>query len=753
MNTIAREKSDTNANHSARVSTPSHRANYQAPVSSERLALLRQRRSSRRARRENQVTQHNNLVTKKALSALGTPDGGFDFFAGGVFAVLGYDLPESQTFELYDEALARHTLGYTHRAKDAEKDAATAREADRRRKQRERLNRWQERADNPLLFEHDNSFNKDTGKRNSTYRFFFPELVQDILKAAPVGSSSKQIDAAVARHCSTYLERFTGEARKLKTKQTQSAASNIKRAGTVLGLAISQARAEAIQKAEREHREQTAEHDAETAIFDLLETDFLAKLSPSENALFYKWASTKYLETQGFADLPTGQLSRTPGGNPAYTPLENRIGQEERDALSESAHKPKLALVSSVVESSPSSEISPPKVSVPDAGADYGQTDVLLPMVAEFIASNPAYRADAWRDAAPTDKQRDLLYRAGVYADVRTRGEASDRIAELMESGALCDWLSLAELENFDSKAGGRNKKERRFCCPLCGTDKKLDAEHRSLSANTKTGEYHCHRCKTGGILREFTDAANAPARSFPVLPKAKPEPIADEAGKANRWRKFVADAATVSPDKPSKGAEYLASRGIPADVASVAGVRFGMWWKRNDDANKPEPFAAVVFPLFDQSGELVAAQARSITGDTKRTKGDKSQGVFLATPGALEADRLAICEAPIDALALAACGLEAIALCGTSWPEWLLERISGAQVLVAFDADKPGDEAADKLAETLTGLAFARRLRPAGGKDWNEVLQRHGKATIEAQIDFVTGNAEPGAFDEMEGI
>ena len=62
--------------------------------------------------------------------------------------------------------------------------------------------------------------------------------------------------------------------------------------------------------------------------------------------------------------------------------------------------------------------------------------------------------------------------------------------------------LTLQELEAFDPTAPDRGR-ERRFCCPLCGTGKRIDAAHRSLSLNTDTGAWHCHRCQAGGVLRE----------------------------------------------------------------------------------------------------------------------------------------------------------------------------------------------------------------------------------------------------------
>lgn len=720
----------TIADKSAKVTLSPNRSDYRAPIPPERLALLHRRKSKRRTRQEEAVAQYYVRVLNKVLSAFDAPDCAFDFLAA-LLALTGFNVDRFEEIEVFDLALAAHHQGFTHKVSKATKAERNETRANRYRKQRRRIKDWQAIKDNPLFFEHDGSFNKETRKRNSLYKIHIAELIRAIVAAAPVGSADALLDAMVAQHCGEYLACYTGTDKTDYDRLERKPESNTHQAATALNRAVAKRHADAKGEACGQGRPETAEAEAEAAAKTLLAKDFLDRLDTQTRAILQELLTANPLQIQTVVPdttYPAVMWSKT--SEIVDIPLEGKVaffGERERE------RKTPTALLT--------------------AEARVCDGESACPTIDEFMASNPAYHADstpdAWREAAPTDKQRDVLARAGVYADVRTRGEASDRIAELVESGALCDWLSLAELERFDPKARGFNKTQRRFCCPLCGTDKQIDADHRSLSANTKTGEYHCHRCKTGGILREFTESKVIPARSFPALPTAKPEPTAYETENANRWRKWVEQAMPIQTSKPSNGAEYLASRGIPADVASVAGVRFGAWWKRNDEANKPESFAAVIFPIQDQSGELVAAQARAIVGSDKRTRGDKSQGVFLATPGALDAERLAICEAPIDALALAACGLDAIALCGTTWPEWLLDTLAGRGVFLAHDADAPGDQAANDLAEALAGQSFVKRLRPRGGKDWGEVLQEHGKAAIEAQIDFALGCAEPGSVDE----
>jgi hypothetical protein len=65
--------------------------------------------------------------------------------------------------------------------------------------------------------------------------------------------------------------------------------------------------------------------------------------------------------------------------------------------------------------------------------------------------------------------------------------------------------LSLKQLDDYDPRAPYWHARERRFACPTdeC-SDKRVDAAHRSLSANMDTGAWYCHRCGQGGVLSEY---------------------------------------------------------------------------------------------------------------------------------------------------------------------------------------------------------------------------------------------------------
>jgi hypothetical protein len=313
--------------------------------------------------------------------------------------------------------------------------------------------------------------------------------------------------------------------------------------------------------------------------------------------------------------------------------------------------------------------------------------------------------------------------------------------------------LTLATLEAFDPYAPPGSS-ERRFCCPLpaCG-DKRIDATHRSLTVNMTTGLWTCHRCHAAGCLLEFVTnrpvgrrvrGVAAARRAFALRPEPCPAPPS-----ASTWQ---VQWKTTLPLAASRAADYLAGRGLPVDLASAAGVRWAPDW-----CGRP----AVVFPMRDQQGTIIAANGRYIDGrsDPKtRTLGPRSLGVFTVLPDALQADPLVLVEGPADCLALAAVGVPAIALVATAAPHWLVIRAALRRVLIALDADdrqKPAvAQALAKLHAALAALgARCKRLRPAGDDDWAADLKRLGPERFAAVLAPLLPEFIPSAaLSALEG-
>jgi hypothetical protein len=179
----------------------------------------------------------------------------------------------------------------------------------------------------------------------------------------------------------------------------------------------------------------------------------------------------------------------------------------------------------------------------------------------------------------------------------------------------------------------------------------------------------------------------------------------------------------------------YLESRGIPLEVAKECRVKYHPSWpfKCGDDTHR---LPAVVFPFFNNKGELVAAQGRVLQpweGKNQGNRGSFCVGVF-GTPGAVACDPIAITEAPIDALSLYVAGCPTIATGGTgNFPDWLEVELAKSPkpgysrtVFIATDSDGPGEDSAGKIQQRLSYVRPVR-LKPVGVKDWNDVLTSSG--------------------------
>jgi hypothetical protein len=237
-----------------------------------------------------------------------------------------------------------------------------------------------------------------------------------------------------------------------------------------------------------------------------------------------------------------------------------------------------------------------------------------------------------------------------------------------------------------------------------------------------ETGAWNCKRCNATGKLTDNwrerpklkpLDLARHKRRQLSTLPDetphAAPEPATD-------WREQLHGAREIDG---TKAETYLRGRGVCIEAARAAGALFA-----------PNFYGkcAATFPICDRHGAQTGASGRYMsTHATPKTRiaGTKRDGIF-ATAGALAAQAIIVTEAPIDALSLATAGYPAIALCGTSGPAWMHLACGLRRVLLAFDADEAGDNAAAALMAFLAPYgARCERLRPDGAKDWNEALQR----------------------------
>jgi hypothetical protein len=343
-------------------------------------------------------------------------------------------------------------------------------------------------------------------------------------------------------------------------------------------------------------------------------------------------------------------------------------------------------------------ELKPQLLSM--AGLDYPE------MVTDSAAVTDAARVDD----DPIIPEVDLLPRRTEPIGVS--------ISEFIETEYLPERQAFQQARPSFDKNSRLIRHTSRNLCPICEGQNCVTAEDGGMTICRRQAAGAHKEVKNGAGWIHLPDGTRAPYIPPPVKPRAVSVPP-DQI------------YAAAAPLMSSAGAKYLNSRGVPTDAAITAGVRYHNHWPIG---------RSVVFALRDQDNKIVALQSRAISnaGDLRQyNDGRTGLGVFCAPTNALEFDRVAICEAPIDALVLWAAGLPAIATCGDkNLPEWITSTaLVGKDVLPSQDADLAGDEAAGRVGERLQGRASVLRFRPTGGKDWAEIAEREGLDAVRAQV------------------
>jgi hypothetical protein len=156
---------------------------------------------------------------------------------------------------------------------------------------------------------------------------------------------------------------------------------------------------------------------------------------------------------------------------------------------------------------------------------------------------------------------------------------------------------------------------------------------------------------------------------------------------------------------------------------------------------------AAVVFRYRDQQGRTLYDKYRALESKRfwRRPSGTASALYGLWRIEKADPERMLVVEGELDAHALWAVGLDAVSVpdgCGTRLTADLLAPLAVfRQIVIATDADGPGDELAARLASPLMPERCMRvRFQPHdGGKDANDAL-RAGWTRADFEREIVAG-------------
>lgn len=275
--------------------------------------------------------------------------------------------------------------------------------------------------------------------------------------------------------------------------------------------------------------------------------------------------------------------------------------------------------------------------------------------------------------------------------------------------------------------------------CPYCGGGEHRDRD--TFSVNLESGAFCCFRagCGRKGHFVEL-------ARDFGY-------PLAfDEDRPPKQYRRF--------PQRPVEvrdpAVEYLAGRGISRKVTE----RYHITCRTDNPA-------ILVFPFYDQQGELVAIKYRNTRyqpGQGNKEWSEKDgKPILFGMDQCTGSGRLVLTEGQIDSLSLAEAGIEnAVSVpngkYGFTWLDHCWDWLEQYQELVVFGDWEKGSmtllpELQKKSPIRVKAVQQADYL---GEKDANDILRRYGPQALrtaverarEVPIPFVKELADVKAVD-----
>ncbi len=305
-----------------------------------------------------------------------------------------------------------------------------------------------------------------------------------------------------------------------------------------------------------------------------------------------------------------------------------------------------------------------------------------------------------------------------------------------------------------------------------------------SLSVDQSKGLFHCFGCGAGGDVFDFVMKKQGVEfkEALAILKGGdlSPKPAAPVKSKEAQPSKTVTDkrdspAINESPLGDFEDAadyyhrqlshpeavSYLKKRGIyapellgrlkvgycPGDLKDkLSESRFqelketGLFNEKNLETFRD----CIVFPLYSSDGKIQRFYGRKIN-ERSRVKHlylkGPHRGLFNHQAFKVYPDRMILAESVIDAFSLMILGLENVScIYGTngvtSHLMEALEENRTKEVILAFDSDNPGQEAAEGTAKELLKSGYSVRTIFPPEKDWNESLTHLKKEEIHKLID-----------------
>ena len=335
-----------------------------------------------------------------------------------------------------------------------------------------------------------------------------------------------------------------------------------------------------------------------------------------------------------------------------------------------------------------------------------------------------------------------------------------------------------------------------------------------SFSVNQEKGVYYCFGCQAQGDAIEFVrqmegldfvGAVEVLAARSGITLRYTERAEGRSRSRRKELTELVARAAAFYHERlmdqgdtdarPAR--DYLRSRGYDGEVARTFTIGWApdgwnvlsTYLKVSDEdlvaaglgalnrhGGQYDFFRArIVFPIFDERGEAVGFGGRKLPeaeGPKYKNTSDRAEvysksqilyGLNWAKTEAGRTDELVVCEGYTDVIGCHLAGVErSVATCGTALTPDHARKMArfAKRVVLAFDADGPGQAAAERLYgwESEFGLQFAVADLPAGSDPGDlarsdpEGMQRaiaEARPYLEFRVDRVLERAE---MDSLEG-
>lgn len=139
------------------------------------------------------------------------------------------------------------------------------------------------------------------------------------------------------------------------------------------------------------------------------------------------------------------------------------------------------------------------------------------------------------------------------------------------------------------------------------------------------------------------------------------------------------------------------------------------------------EDSRATSWPMCDAGGRVIGVRLRCPKTAKKWAVSGSRAGLFIPADLKCTAGRLFVCEGPTDTAALLSIGLDVVGVPSAGGAADLLARLvrdrGPVEVVVMADADGPGRDGAERLAEALLPIRPVRVVSPPNGfkdaRDW----------------------------------